>query len=59
MMICHPTEIESGLPVEEHWSNEVPVCHEHSNCELSEGGFLVDDQLPYLLGMHAGVKGPS
>ena len=48
-----------GLPEEENWRNVVPVSHEHGNCELPEGGFIVDDQLPYLLGMHAGVKRPS
>ena len=58
-MIFHQTEIESGLPVEEHWSNEIPVCHEHGNCQLPKSGLLVDNQLPYLLGMYAGVKGPG
>ena len=59
MKICHQTGKESGLPVEEHWSNKVPVCHEHCNCELPERGLLVDNQLPDLLGVHARVEGTT
>ena len=59
MKMCLPTVIENGLPVEEHWSNKVPVCHEHRNCELPERGLLVDNELPDLLGVHARVEGTT